>query len=444
MDPEVNEAALAALERAKSLAAKASPRERGLVAALDERYGRGAGAERAVLDRAYADAMTELARRHPQDLDIATLAAEALMDLSPWDYWEPGGAKGKGRTDELVALLEGVLARNPEHPGAIHLYIHAVEASDRPERAEPYADRLARQNLGTGHLVHMPSHVYYRVGRYRDALETNRRAAAVDEAFLARAPGGAYGAAYYPHNVHFLLVSAQMSGDGPGAIAAAEKLATVISDEAAAKIPMVQPIKAAPLFAHAQFSSPEVVLALPRPSGGFAYVDALWHYARGIAKAASGDLDGARAEAEVLAGIGGGGDLAALTKAGIPAPLVLRLAHHVVLARIAQAEGEHGRALTEWQAASAIEAQLPYMEPPYWYFPVGQSLGAAHLRLGNLDEAEAAFRDSLRKTPNNGLALFGLGEVLKARGDVAGAEKAARGLAAAWAGQGAGLDLGRL
>jgi tetratricopeptide (TPR) repeat protein len=243
MEPGANEAALAVLRRAAALAPQAGPRERALVEALEKRYSADPAADRAALDRAYADAMAAVSARFPDDLALATLAAEALMDLSPWDYWGPGGVEPKGRTEEILALLEGVLARDPDHPGAIHLYIHAVEASSRPQRAEPYADRLARQDLGAGHLVHMPSHIYYRVGRYRDSLEANRRAVAADEAFLKAAPAsGIYAGGYYPHNIHFLMVSAQMAGDGATAIEAAGKLERAISDEVAAQYPWVQPI----------------------------------------------------------------------------------------------------------------------------------------------------------------------------------------------------------
>jgi tetratricopeptide (TPR) repeat protein len=174
MDPGVNEAAIAAVRKAQALAAKASVPEKALIEALSLRYSADPKTQRASLDQAYADAMVQVAARFPDNLDIATLAAEALMDLSPWDYWQAGGAEPKGRTAEIVALLEKVLAKNPEHPGAIHFYIHAVEASNRPERAEPYADRLARMDLGAGHIVHMPSHIYYRVAVTRTRSPSTR------------------------------------------------------------------------------------------------------------------------------------------------------------------------------------------------------------------------------------------------------------------------------
>src|SRR5262245_50763850 len=277
--------ALAAAEKARMLAAKASPREQALIAAVSTRYAKDAKADRALLDAAYASAMEKVAAQFPDDNEIAVLYAESVMDLSPWNYWQPGGREPTQRSVAIVPTLERVLARDSNHPGAIHYYIHAVEASDRPERAEPYADRLRGAMPGSGHLVHMPSHIYYRVGRYLDALADNKTAAGVDEKYLAatNAPMGVYRLGYYPHNVHFVLASAQMAGDGPTVIAAAEKLHGLIPDEVARGIALVQPIKAAPYFAHALFSPSATVMALPDPGDAIPYVKAMWHYARGIA-----------------------------------------------------------------------------------------------------------------------------------------------------------------
>src|SRR5437660_11311148 len=210
--------------------------------------------------------MAKVATQFSDDDEIATLYAEAVMDLSPWNYWKPGGREPNPQSAPIVPPLERVLGRNPNHPGAIHFYIHAVEASDRPKRAEAYADRLRGAIPGAGHLVHMPSHIYFRVGRYLDALADNKTAAAVDEKYLheTNAPMGVYRLGYYPHNVHFVLASAQMAGDGPTVIAAAEKLRGLIPDEVARGIALVHPVKAAPYFAHALFSSPDTVLALAR------------------------------------------------------------------------------------------------------------------------------------------------------------------------------------
>jgi len=250
----------------------------------------------------------------------------------------------------------------------------------------------------------MPSHIFFRLGRYTESLDLNKAAVAADEAYLAAAKAeGIYPGGYYPHNIHFLLVSARMAGDGPTAIAAAEKLqATVPEEEARAMPAFVQPIKAAPLFAHAQFSAPEVVLALAAPSDDLPYVTAMWHYARGTARAAAGDVAGAEAEAAAIEDIGANADFADLVGGGVPAPDILGLARHIVLARVGQARGDLQEAIGQFEAAAEIQGSLGYMEPPYWYYPVQQSLGAVLLMAGQTERAEAVFRLSLDKRPTTG------------------------------------------
>jgi tetratricopeptide (TPR) repeat protein len=437
--------AVAAVRRAGELASATSARERALIAALAKRYSDDPKAERAPLDQAYADAMGDVARRFPDDHDIQTLYAEALMDLSPWDYWETGGAKPKGRTDAIVTTLERVLKRNPDHPGAIHFYIHLMEASAAPQRALPYARRLAAAMPGAGHLVHMPFHIYYRIGDYKAAVAANKQAVEVDEAYIRRAnPTGAYPAAYYPHNVHSLMASAQMAGDGKAAIAAAEKLARVVSADAARAIPMVQPIQAAPYFAHAQFSAPETVLALKEPVDAPALVKAMWHYARGVAFAAQEDTAGAQAESDAIARLAQDASLPDLAKAGIPAADVMGLAREVLRARIALAQDKLGEARAAFEQAVKLQDGLVYSEPPHWYYPVRQSLGAVLVRMGELDAAAEAFRASLAGAPNNGWALYGLSEVYRRKGEKEGVAEARRLLGKAWAGDKGTLDLSRL
>jgi tetratricopeptide (TPR) repeat protein len=444
MEPSANEPALAAIARAKALAGNATQKERDLIEALSARYSSAPGAERAALDRSYADAMGALAAKYPEDLDIAILYAEALMDLTPWDYWEAGGTKPKNRAEEIVATLERVLAKNPDHPGAIHLYIHAVEASARPERAEPYANRLGKLMPGAGHMVHMPSHIYYRVGRYRDALAANREAVAVDEAYIGEVKGQSlYTSMYYPHNAHFLMAAAQMSGDGSAAIAAADKLARLVTDDIARNVALAQPIKAALYFAHIQFSTPETVLALEKPGEGLPYVEAMWRYARGIALVRKGDLAAAEGEADRIKDLARKGDFTALEEALVPAVPVLDLAREVVLGRIAQARGDLERAIGHFEHAAELQDGLTYMEPPYWYYPVRQSLGALLLQAGRNEAAEAAFRAALKQAPNNGWALFGLAETLRAKGDAKGAAEVTARFEKAWAGERAQLDVTR-
>src|SRR4051812_38340340 len=446
--PMVEEAvapAFAAAQKARALAAKAGPQEQALIAALSTRYVENPKADRAELDAAYAAAMAKAAAQLPEDNEIAVLHAEALMDLSPWNYWQPGGREPNPQSAEIVPTLERVLAKDPNHPGAIHYYIHAVEASDRPGRAEPYADRLRGAVPGAGHLVHMPSHIYYRVGRYLDALADNKTAIGVDERYLAstNAPMGVYRLGYYPHNVHFVLASAQMAGDGPTVIAAAEKLGGLIPDEVARGIALVQPVKAAPYFAHVMFSPSARVLALPDPGDAIPYVKAMWHYARGIAYAAQGDFTAAKAEANAIAALESG-DFTLLKSSGVPAQDVLALARTVIEARIAQHQGDKAAAIERFERAAALQDGLPYMEPPYWYYPVRQSLAVALMQASRLDEAEEQFQRALKRAPSNGWSWYGLAEIYRARGKADQASKLEADLAKTWIGDRQQLELSKL
>ena len=438
--------ALAAAEQARALSANASPREQALIAALATRYAADPKAERAKLDAAYAGAMADVAAKFPDDNDIAALYAEAVMDLSPWNYWQPGGAEPNPQSAPILPTLERVLAKDPNHAGAIHLYIHAVEASDRPQRAEPYADRLRGAMPGAGHLVHMPSHIYYRVGRYLDALADNKTAAAVDEKYLAEtnAPMGVYRLGYYPHNVHFVLAAAQMAGDGPTVIAAAEKLRGLIPQDIARGIAIAHPVTAAPYFAHAQFSPPGSILALPDPGDAIAYAKGIWRYARGIAYVAQRNFDAAAAEANAIAALAREADFSLLKASGVPGQEVMNLAQSVIQGRIAQAQGNFTAAIDHFQQAAAIQDRLPYMEPPYWYYPVRQTLAAVLLQAGRLQDAEDQFMRALKRAPANGWSYYGLSQVYKARGDASAAGQAEAELAKTWIGDRAILQLGNL
>jgi tetratricopeptide (TPR) repeat protein len=437
--------AFAAAEKARVLSPKATSREQALIAAVATRYAKDANADRAPLDAAYASAMEKVATQFPDDNEIAVLHAESVMDLSPWNYWQPGGRAPNPQSGPIVPTLERVLARDPNHPGAIHYYIHAVEASDRPERAEPYADRLRGALPGAGHLVHMPSHIYYRVGRYLDALADNKTAAEVDEKYLAatNAPMGVYRLGYYPHNVHFVLASAQMAGDGPTVIAAAEKLRDLIPDEVARSIALVQPVKAAPYFAHALFSPPATVLALPDPDDAIPYVKAMWHYARGVASVAQGDFSAAKTEANAIAALEGG-DFTLLNSSGVPAKDVLALARTVIEARIAQRQGDKTASIERFERAAALQDGLPYMEPPYWYYPVRQSLAVALMQAGRLDDAEEQFKHALKRAPGNGWSWYGLAELYKTRGKADEASKLEADLVKLWIGERQLLELSKL
>ncbi|WEX74791.1 hypothetical protein PYH37_000066 [Sinorhizobium numidicum] len=444
MDPTANAPAIAALKKAQSLAAGASEKERDLIEAVATRYSDDPAAERTELDAAFADAMAALSDKYPDDLELAALAAEAGMDTQPWDYWEPGGKQPKGRTADVQKRLEGVLAKAPDHPWAIHLYIHLVEASDRPERAEPYADRLAALMPGAGHIVHMPSHIYHRLGRYVDSFDVNKTASKIDEAYISQTGAmGVYPIGYYAHNVHFVLVSAQLIGDRQAVLAEADKLDKLLSNEIAAEIPLVQPVKAAPYFAWAQYADAEKILALPEPAGAPPYVKAMWHYARGVALAGK-DTAGARKEADAIQRIAQETDWSNLDAWSVPVRPVLEVAQGVVLARVAQAEGDNTAAIDLWRKAAEAEDTVPYMEPPFWYYPVRQSLGAALLKDGKPEEAEREFNAALDRARGSAWALYGLEQAAKARGDAPAQSKAAAERAKAWRGNPELLNLERL
>src|SRR5882672_4668207 len=445
MDPKASEPAAAAAATAKDLAGRASPREQALIAAIAARYNTDPRFERPLLDEAYANAMASAAEKFPSDLDIQAMYAEARMDRSPWNYWEAGGQKPREMVAPLVPTLETVLKKDPNHIAAIHLYIHAVEASADAKRAEAFADKLAKLAPNAGHLVHMPAHIYYRLGRYKDSLATNQVAVKVDEAYIKQfVPQGVYPLGYYSHNLHFVMISAQLSGEAPIVIQAAGKLAGNIPDEVAKAVPLVVPMKAAPYFAHAQFSDLPTVLALADPGAGLPYLQVAWRYARGVAFAQSGNLEAARAQVAEIERLIATSDYSAFTAWGIPAKDVGRIAAHVVRARIAQANKDLDEAIRELQAAVAIQDTLPYMEPPYWYYPVRQTLGAMLLMKGNPQGARDAFRESLAKTPNNAWSLYGLQQTFEKQGMAAEAREVEKYLSRAWSGERRRLDLARL
>jgi tetratricopeptide (TPR) repeat protein len=437
--------AITATQHAQDLAPKASAKEQALIAALVRRYSDDPLAVRPALDAQYANGMAEVARRFPEDDNIQTLYAESIMDLSPWDYWEIGGAVPKGRAGEAVSALERVLQRNMQHPGAVHFYIHAVEASNKPERALPYARRLGKLMPGAGHIVHMPAHIYFRVGRYFDALQTNIDAVAADERYFAQSPSDPfYRNAYYPHNLHFLMASAMMGGDRKTALDAAAKLSEAIDPDAMRQAAALQPVKAAPYFAHVQFSNPQTILALPDPGGEFPLIKGMWHYARAVAYAADKEITQADAEIDALLEIEDKADFKPLNDWAVPGREIIRTARFVAEGRVATARGDLDAAAKAFQEAIEIQDSLAYMEPPYWYYPVRQSLGAVLLRAGQVAEAEKAFRESLVKTPNNGWALYGLQQVYRQNGDRKAARETERVLKRTWFGDQATLDLARL
>lgn len=447
MDPEVNARAVSVARHAQNLKADTRPEEQALLDAIATRYAPDIlPEERAALDEAFAVRMLAAARQFPQDDTVAVLAAEAAMDTRPWDYWEADKRTPKGHIGEAIGLVEGVLARNPTHPQADHLYIHLMEASDHAGKAERYADLLARPLVpAAGHLVHMPGHLYYRVGRWKDAMQANVEAAARDEEFL-RTSGeqGLYRFGYYPHNVHFLVTSAQMAGDMNTAVGQARKLSTILSTDVAAAMPWVQPVNAAPYLAYAQFGKPADILALPAPDARLPYVTGMWRYARAVAFAQNRNREGVAREVAAIRHIRETTDFKPMIDQTVPAPDLLRLAELTAEARLATALGENERAVALYRQAASIEDTLRYMEPPFWYYPVKQSLGAALYATGDYEGAKQAFLEALAAAPNNGWALYGLMTTQHAMGDHMGAKATEAAFEQAWAGDPRWLNMERL
>lgn len=427
--------AWAALRQATALRDNASEKEQALINALGYRYESAPLVDRSKLDNAFADAMDEVANQYPDDDFIAALAAEANMDTQPWNYWTDGGRTPIGRTARTVSLLEGVLARNPDYAAAIHLYIHITEASRDPYRAADHADRLAALTPGLGHLVHMPTHVYYRIGRFKQSLEHNIEAVAADEAYLADADASVmYEYGYYTHNIHFALTSAQMAGASDTAMAMAEKLDAKLPIEMATAAPFVQPIKAAPYYAMVQFGDPADILATEDPGSEMPFLQGAWRYARGEAFVKTGDLEAARGEVEAISTLIAEADMSALISGNVPALDILNIARLTVIARAAAAEEDFATAIEAMEEATALQETLIYMEPPYWYYPSKQTLASMLLQAGHAERAEALFLESLTESPNNAWVLYGLSETYKAQGDKNGAKYASALFRDAWLG----------
>ena len=398
----------AAIQKALSLKDKVTEEEQAYIDALAVRYDGDPSTDRGALDLAYVDAMREVYSKYPDDDDAASLFAESMMNTMPWDYWVDG-ENPKPLTVEVLAALEVVLERSPNHPLAIHLYIHAVESSDSPQRAEAGADKLRDLVPGAGHLVHMPSHIYWRVGRYADASEVNVMAAGVDEDYIAACNAqGFYPAAYYPHNIHFLWASSSMQGRSAVAIEAARKVAANVALEMINEFPGVEFFHTIPLLSLTQFGKWDDILAEPAPPENLEYSTAIWHYARAVAFAKNGDLDSARAEQQKLTSLREETDVVFLDSIFYPASMLLEIGDSLVLGEIAMAEGDHDAAIELFQKAVEVQDQLPYTEPPFWYYPTRHTLGKALLTAGRDADAEAVYRRDLEIYPHNGWAMYGL------------------------------------
>ncbi len=441
MDPAANSPAFERVEAAQALADRASEREQAYIHALAARYADTAPEDRSQLDQAFAEAMGEVADRFPDDLDAATLHAESLMTMQAWDYWEADGVTPRGNIETILARLDLVLERDEDHPGALHLYIHAVESSDGDtlERGEWAADRLRDLIPGSGHLVHMPSHIYARVGRWRDAAAVNRDAIEADDRYLAicQPPPGVYPLGYVPHNHHFLWFVSTMIGDLENALAAAHSTAEHTSDPDLMRAPgmeAMQNFAFTPVFAKVRFGLWEELVEVPRPADDLPYQTALWHYAQGIAALRQERPEDAADHHESLAALADDPSFEQMLWFGrYPLSLGVGVAERVLAGELAMTRGEIAEAIEILEQAAHQEDQIPYDEPPGWHHQVRQILGAVLLEDGQPEVAESVYRDELRRNPDNGWSLFGLQQALLAQGEDERADEVGARFEQAWA-----------
>ena len=424
MDSASGVAAYAALQGAVARREKASEIEQALIDALGVRYAAQPPADRANLDQAYATAMQRVAAQFPDDHEVTVLYGESLMDLRPWDYWTESGEPQPGIA-EALAGFERVIAANANHPGACHFFIHAVEKV-HPQRAVPCAERLAGLMPGAGHIVHMPGHIYIRVGRYLDAVEANQHAIHADETYIRdqNPASGMYTAGYYPHNYDFLAFAAMMIGRSADAISAADKVGSLIPAEMFGTPGMnfLDHWSTRGLQVRARFSRWDDILAVPEPPAERVHARAMWHYARGRALAGKGDIAGAREQLAQLRAIRARPELEGVRLEFNQSRDVLGVAEQVLSGWVESSAGRHDEAVTAMREAVRLEDALLYGEPPEWTVPARQDLGAVLLAAGRARDAEQAFREDLAKFPANGWSLRGLGDALRRQGKTADAD----------------------
>lgn len=430
VDPARERAAYEAAQKALALSKNAPENERAYIEALVKRYSNDPKADLKKLAVDFKNAMGELSRRYPDDLDAATLYAESGMNLRPWQLWTKDGQPAEG-TEEIIATLESVLKRDPNHIGAIHYYIHAVEASPHPERALPYVARLPAQTPAAGHLVHMPAHIYMRTGDYANASLSNDLAAKADRAFF-RANGneGMYPVMYYNHNVHFLAIAYSMEGRYSDAIRAARELESNVGPHLKA-MPMLEGFMTTSTLMLVRFGRWNDILRLPKPAPNRIASNTLWHFARGMAFAAKGQT--AQAERELKLFSAARKDIPADANFGLnSAQNILQIAEDFLEGKIALAKHDYATAIAHFESGVKIEDALAYDEPPAWFIPVRESLGGTLMQQGKYAEAEKVFRADLEKNPRNGRSLFGLSESLKAQGNNAEAQAVRKEFEVAW------------
>jgi tetratricopeptide (TPR) repeat protein len=445
VDPPHEQAAYEAVQKALSLAPGATEGERSYIQALAKRYSSDSKVDLRKLDAEYTHAMRELSRHYPDDLDAATLYAESLMDLHPWKLWSLDGRPTEG-TEEIVSVLESVLRRDPDHIGANHYYIHAVEASPHPERSLASAKRLETLAPAAGHLLHMPAHTYMRVGDYSASAQSTAAGASADRTYLRESAtfGGMYDMMYYCHNLHFLAVSDSMRGDFAGARQAADELAAHVGPMLK-EMPVAEVYAPTPIFVLVRFHRWDEILKLPPPNPKLAMTSTLWHFARGSAFAAKGEIAPAEAERKILeSAIKETPADAEFSFYGNKASAFLAIAANILDARIAAAQADPERAIKHWKKAVEIEDKLYYGEPPEWFYPVRESLGGALLSNGQAARAEAVFRADLQHYPRNPRSLFGLLKALEAQKKNAAAEEVRRGFEAAWKNADGPFEIGEL
>ena len=398
-------------QKALSLSENCTKIEKALMNALVTRYTEIAPADRAGLDSIYAEEMRFVSQRYREEMDVATLFVESLMDCMPWQYWLPDG-QPKSRTREALAVLDYIAEKEPNHPGANHYYIHAAEAV-HPDLATASADKLTDMDLQSGHLVHMPSHIYIRTGRYNDASVVNQRAMSVDEDYIERCNiQGIYPAAYYPHNIHFLWFASSMEGRSEVSIAAARKLVTKTPKAMIEKVPRLERYFTMPYFSLIRFGKWDQVLNEPKPDEDLIYASTMWHFARGMAFANKGKMKKAKKELKLVAEGETNEALIAVEKPNFPTTKLVKMAGLVLKGEIAGQKGKHADKVTHLQQAVTIQDGLRYSEPPHFYFPVRQALGAALLDANRVGTAEKIFKEDLAKFPKNGWSLFGLHQSL--------------------------------